>query len=194
MCVDAGAGPRDLNEPVSTLSISKQNSAYTIFRSYNPLNKTQQPEGLTMAQSNTVLSLATKLATSYVGNNKVAREELPAFIGSLHDALAKLESGEPIHEPAVPIDKSVKRNEVICLECGSGHKMLKRHISTGHGLTPEEYRERWGLARDYPLVAPNYAKQRSELAKKIGLGRKPGAAKAKKPAAKSTKLKARRKR
>ena len=135
-----------------------------------------------------------QLATSYVGNNKVAREELPALIGSLHDALAKLESGEPIREPAVPIDKSVKRNEVICLECGKGHKMLKRHLGTAHELTVEEYRARWDLASDYPIVAPNYAKQRSEFAKKIGLGRKPGAVKSKKPAAKSTKSKARRKR
>ncbi len=147
-----------------------------------------------MAETNTTLSLAAQLAASYVGNNKVAREEIPTLIGSLHDALAKLESGEPVREPAVPIDKSVKQNEVICLECGKGQKTLKRHLSSGHGLTAEEYRARWGLARDYPLVAPNYAKQRSELAKKIGLGRKPGAAKAKKPAAKSTKSKARRKR
>ncbi len=147
-----------------------------------------------MAQSDTILSLATKLATSYVGNNKVGRDELPALIGSLHEALAKLESGEVIREPAVPIDKSVKRNEVICLECGKGQKMLKRHLTAAHGLTPEEYRAQWGLARDYPLVAPNYAKQRSEFAKKIGLGRKPGAGKSKRSAAKSTKSRARRKR
>ncbi len=147
-----------------------------------------------MAETDTTLSLATKLATSYVGNNKVAPAELPALIGSLHEALAKLEGGEKIREPAVAINKSVKRNEIICLECGKGHKMLKRHLTTAHGLTVEEYRTQWGLARDYPLVAPNYAKQRSELAKKIGLGRKPGAVKSKKPAAKSTKSKARRKR
>ncbi len=147
-----------------------------------------------MAETDTTLSLATKLATSYVGNNKVARNELPALISSLQDALSKLESGAEIREPAVPIDKSVKRNEIICLECGQGHKILKRHLTAAHGLTTEEYRERWGLARDYPLVAPNYAKQRSELAKKTGLGRKPGAVRSKKPAAKSTKSRARRKR
>ncbi len=147
-----------------------------------------------MAQSNTVLSLATKLATSYVGNNKVARGDLWALISSLHDVLAKLESGEEIREPMVPIDKSVRRNEIICLECGKGHKTLKRHLTTTHGLTAEEYRERWGLGRDYPLVSPNYAKQRSEMAKKIGLGRKPGAVRSKKSAAKSTKSRARRKR
>ncbi len=132
-----------------------------------------------MADADTTLSLATKLAASYVGNNKVARDELPALIGSLHEALAKLESGEEIREPAVAIDKSVKRNEIICLECGIGHKMLKRHLSTAHGLAAQEYRARWALARDYPLVAPSYAKQRSEMAKKIGLGRYPGAVRSK---------------
>ncbi len=147
-----------------------------------------------MAETDTTLSLATKLATSYVGNNKVARAELPALINSLHEALAKLESGEEIREPAVAINKSVQRNEIFCLECGQGHKMLKRHLTSAHGLTTEEYRTQWGLARDYPLVAPNYATQRSEFAKKIGLGRKPAAAKSKKPAAKSTRSRARRKR
>ncbi len=129
--------------------------------------------------ADTTLSLATKLAASFVGNNKVARGDLPALIGSLHEAVAKLESGAEIREPAVPIDKSVKRNEIICLECGKGQKTLKRHLSSGHGVTAEEYRARWGLGRDYPLVAPNYAKQRSDIAKKLGLGRKPGAVKRK---------------
>ncbi len=147
-----------------------------------------------MAESDTSLSLTTKLATSYVGNNKVKPAEIPALIGSIHEALSKLEGGEEIPEPAVPINKSVKRNEIICLECGKGQKMLKRHLTAAHGLTPEEYRAQWGLARDYPLVAPNYAKQRSEFAKKIGLGRKPGAVKSKRSAAKSTKSRARRKR
>ena len=137
-----------------------------------------------MAQTDSTLSLATQLATSYLGNNKVARDELPALIGSLHEAIVKLESGEEIREPAVPIDKSVKRSQIICLECGKGQKTLKRHLMSGHGLSADEYRARWGLDRDYPLVAPNYAKQRSEMAKKIGLGRKPGALKAKKVKAK----------
>lgn len=137
-----------------------------------------------MAQTDSTLSLATQLATSYLGNNKVARDELPALIGSLHEAIAKLESGEEIREPAVPIDKSVKRSQIICLECGKGQKTLKRHLMSGHGLSADEYRARWGLGRDYPLVAPNYAKQRSEMAKKIGLGRKPGALKANKVKAK----------
>ncbi len=137
-----------------------------------------------MAQTDSTLSLATQLATSYLGNNKVSRDELPGLIGSLHEALAKLERGEEVREPAVPIDKSVKRSEIICLECGKGQKTLKRHLMSGHGLSADEYRARWALGRDYPLVAPNYAKQRSEMAKKIGLGRKPGALKAKRVKAK----------
>ena len=145
-----------------------------------------------MAEIDTTLSLATKLATSYVGNNKVTPAQIPDLIRSVHAAITNLESGEKIREPAVPIDKSVKRNEVICLECGKGQKTLKRHLMSGHGLTAEEYRATWGLARDYPLVAPNYAKQRSALAKKIGLGRKPGAVKSTKSKARS-KSKARRK-
>ncbi len=128
-----------------------------------------------MAETDTTLSLATKLATSYVGNNKVARDEIPALLANFHEALSKLERDEEVREPAVPINKSVKRNEIVCLECGQGHKLLKRHLSSGHGVTAEEYRARWGLDRDYPLVAPNYAKQRSNIAKKHGLGRKPGA-------------------
>jgi predicted transcriptional regulator len=128
-----------------------------------------------MPDSESLLSLATKIATSYLGNNKVAREDLPALITSLHETLAKLDGGEPVREPAVPVDKSVKRGEIICLECGKGQKTLKRHLMSGHGLTAEEYRDRWGLGHDYPLVAPNYAQQRSDMAKKIGLGRKPGA-------------------
>ena len=146
-----------------------------------------------MARTDSTLSLATKLTTSYLGNNKVSREELPALIGSLHEALIKLESGEEVREPAVPIDKSIRRNEIICLECGKGQKTLKRHLTSGHGLSADEYRARWSLGRDYPLVAPNYAKQRSEMAKKIGLGRKPGALKPKvtKVKRKQTKLQCR---
>ena len=134
-----------------------------------------------MAVTDTPLSMATKIAASYVGNNSLALDRLPVLIDSLHKALSKLESGEKIREPAVPIGNSVKRNEVICLECGNGHKMLKRHLSTAHGLSHDEYRKRWGLKRDYPLVAPNYAKQRSEMAKMIGLGRKPAAVSRRRP-------------
>ena len=117
----------------------------------------------------------TKLAASYVGKNEIVSKELPSLIQSCHQALARFEGGEQSLEPAVPIAKSIKLNEIICVECGNGFRTLKRHLLSGHGMTAEEYRERWGLERDYPLVAPNYAKQRSEFAKKIGLGRKPRA-------------------
>ncbi len=126
-----------------------------------------------MVETGTTLGLAAQLATSYIGNNKVTPAEIPALIGSVHAALTRLESGKEIRAPAVPIGKSVKRNEVICLECGNGHKMLKRHLSTAHGLSDDEYRAKWELERDYPLVAPNCAKQRSEMARKIGLVRNP---------------------
>src|SRR5690606_14830985 len=79
-------------------------------------------------------------------------------------------------EPAVPVRRSVKRDFIVCLECGSQHKMLRRHLRREHGLTPEEYRDRWSLKADYPMVAPSYAEKRSELAKRIGLGRKTGRA------------------
>ncbi len=121
-----------------------------------------------MAETDTSLSLATKIATSYVGNNSLALDQVPALLGSLHEALSKLESGEPIREPAVPIDKSVKRNEIICLECGKGQKTLKRHLSSGHGVTAKEYRARWGLGQDYPLVATNYAKRKGCVSHFIG--------------------------
>ena len=80
-----------------------------------------------MTETDTTLSLATRLATSYVGNNKVGRDEIPALLANFHKALSKLERDEEVREPAVPINKSVKRNEILCLECGQGHKMLKRH-------------------------------------------------------------------
>lgn len=134
-----------------------------------------------MAVTDTPLSMATKIAASYVANNTLALDRVPALIDSLHKALSRLESGEEIRGPAVPIGESVKRNEVICLECGNGHKMLKRHLSTAHGLSDDEYRKRWGLKRDHPLVAPSYAKRRSEMAKMIGLGRKPVAVSRRRP-------------
>ena len=137
-----------------------------------------------MAETDASLSLVVKIASSYVGNNKVTPAEIPALIGGLHEAISKLESSEETREPAVPINKSVKRNEIICLDCGKGQKTLKRHLTTAHGLTAEEYRARWGLDRNYPLVALNYAKQRSELAKRIGLGRKPRTRKPKRSTAK----------
>ncbi len=121
------------------------------------------------------LELITKIVTAYVSNNSVPISELPSLIGSVHDALSGIgERPVQSREPAVPIKTSVKPDYIVCLEDGKKLKMLKRHLRTAFGLSPQEYRAKWRLPEDYPMVAPKYAKQRSELAKKIGLGRKPG--------------------
>ena len=102
--------------------------------------------------------------------------DLPGIIAVVHETLATLgpEEAAPKPKPAVPIKQSVKSEYIVCLDDGRKLKMLKRHLKTAYNMTPAEYRERWGLPRDYPMVAPNYAATRSKLAKKIGLGRKPG--------------------
>ncbi len=121
------------------------------------------------------LELVSKIVTAYVSNNSVPISELPSLIGSVHDALSGI-GDRPVQsrEPAVPIKKSVTPNYIVCLEDGKKLKMLKRHLRTAFDLSPKDYRKKWGLSEDYPMVAPKYAKRRSELAKKIGLGRKPG--------------------
>jgi predicted transcriptional regulator len=126
----------------------------------------------------TLITLASDIVAAHVSNNSVAVEELPTLIESVYGALSGLAAGgganEAPPEPAVSIRSSIKPDSITCLDCGKKMKMLKRHLSTDHGLTTDEYRQRWGLNADYPLVAPNYAAKRRELAKKIGLGRKPG--------------------
>ena len=132
-------------------------------------------------QRRELLELTSTIVAAHVSNNAVPTADLPGVIATVHETLAALGTEEaPRPEPAVPIKKSITPDYIICLEDGTEHKMLKRHLKTAHGMTPAEYRERWGLPRDYPLVSPNYAATRSKLAKKIGLGRKRGA-KAKKP-------------
>ena len=120
----------------------------------------------------------TDIVVSYVANNSLGADDVSSLIQSVYGTLAGLgqESVGPAArpEPAVSIRSSVKRDHVVCLEDGKKMKMLKRHLMTDHGLTPDEYRARWGLASDYPMVAPDYADKRRDLAKKIGLGRKPG--------------------
>ncbi len=127
-----------------------------------------------------LLSLTTEIVASHVSNNTVAVSDLPQLISLVYTALAsqgKEEKPEPQEKPvpAVPIRKSVTPDYIICLEDGKKLKMLKRHLKTHYNMTPEEYRRKWGLPDDYPMVAPNYAKQRSTLAKKIGLGKQPRA-------------------
>jgi predicted transcriptional regulator len=121
------------------------------------------------------LELVSKIVVAYVSNNSVPTNGLPGLIGSVHNALSHTEEKRvQSREPAVPIRTSVKPDYVVCLEDGKKLKMLKRHLRTAFDLSPKEYRTKWGLPEDYPMVAPKYAKQRSEIAKKIGLGRKPG--------------------
>ncbi len=121
-----------------------------------------------------VLNLASSIVAAHVSNNSVAVSDLPQLIRDVYQALSSVQDGGDREAerltPAVPIKRSITPDHIICLEDGKKLKMLKRHLKTAYNMTPEEYRERWGLASDYPMVAPNYAKQRSKLAKQIGLG------------------------
>jgi len=122
------------------------------------------------------LELTTEIVASYVSNNSVSIGELPTVILEVYKTLTGLgtQAAQPERpKPAVALKKSVTPDFIICLEDGKQLKMLKRHLKTAYNMSPEEYRERWGLPADYPMVAPNYAKHRSALAKKIGLGTKP---------------------
>ena len=123
-----------------------------------------------------LLELTTEIVSAHAGNNTVAPSDLPQLIQDVYKALVVVGTMPVVPErprPAVPIKKSVFPDYIVCLEDGKKLKMLKRHLKTAYNLTPQEYRERWGLPPDYPMVAPNYAKHRSNLAKKIGLGTKP---------------------
>jgi predicted transcriptional regulator len=124
--------------------------------------------------SSDLLRMASEVVAAYVRNNPVPTKDLAGVINTVHNSLADLSNGGPeqpqLRDPAVPVRKSIRPDYIVCLEDGKKLKMLKRHLRTSYGMTPEEYRLKWGLAPDYPMVAPNYAKQRSEFAKKIGLG------------------------
>ncbi len=124
-----------------------------------------------------LITLTSEIVTAHVANNETGVEDVPVLIQSVYGALSGLSTQaeeEPRPEPAVSIRASIKPDYIVCLEDGKKMKMLKRHLMTAYGMTPDDYRERWGLPADYPMVAPNYAEKRRELAKKIGLGRKPG--------------------
>jgi predicted transcriptional regulator len=125
-------------------------------------------------QSGDLLALTTEIVAAHVSNNSVAVGDLPQLINQVYHSLANIGAAPapPAErpQPAVPIRKSVNPDFIVCLEDGKKLKMLKRHLKTAYNMTPEAYRERWGLASDYPMVAPNYARQRSRLAKEIGLG------------------------
>ncbi len=122
-----------------------------------------------------LLGMTTEIVSAYVGNNTVTSAELPALIQSIHRALSGVT--QPLEaldltpkEPAVPVKRSITPDFLICLEDGRKFKSLKRHLRTKYNLSPEDYRAKWGLPKDYPMVAPNYARARSDLAKQMGLG------------------------
>jgi predicted transcriptional regulator len=125
----------------------------------------------------TLITLTSDIVAAHVSNNNVAVEDVPTLITNVYGALEGLGSNqskeEERPEPAVSIRASVKPDYIVCLEDGKKLKMLKRYLRTNYDMSPEEYRERWNLPSDYPMVAPNYAEKRRELAKKIGLGRQP---------------------
>ena len=131
---------------------------------------------LEQPDSSDLYVLTTKIVASHVANNAVVVGDLPKLIQQVFEALSRVSAGAARPEkpqPAVPIKRSVTPDYIVCLDDGKKLKMLKRHLKTSYGLTPDAYRIRWGLPADYPMVAPNYAAQRSALAKKIGLGTKP---------------------
>ena len=140
------------------------------------------------------VELTAEVVSAFVAHNSIQRSDIPELIAAVHESLASLGQHKSAPEaqrpaPAVSIKKSVSPDYLISLEDGRRYKSLKRHLS-GRGLTPEGYRERWGLPPDYPMVAPNYAKQRSELAKSMGLGRKRIPAPIEEPAPKTRRAKA----
>lgn len=126
-----------------------------------------------------LIELSTEIVSAYVSHNAVSSADLPKLIAEIHGALRALQANEtlvPVEElkPAVPVRKSVAADYIICLEDGKKFKSLKRHLRTHYNLSPEEYREKWNLPADYPMVAPSYSATRSKLAKDNGLGRKAG--------------------
>lgn len=124
-----------------------------------------------------ILGLTAQIVSAHVRHNSVAPDALPGLIQDVYRALLNIGQQPAQAErapPAVPVKQSIRQDRIICLEDGKSFSMLKRHLMTDHKLTPQQYREKWGLSRDYPMVAPDYAKTRSALAKKIGLGRKAG--------------------
>ncbi len=126
-----------------------------------------------------IMSMTTSIVSSFVANNPVPSDSLSDLIVSVHKTVSSLCAPEPEQaqerpKPAVPISRSITDDHIICLEDGKKLKMLKRYLRSHYGLTPEEYRKRWGLPADYPMVAPSYTKKRSEFAKQIGLGKAAG--------------------
>ncbi len=126
-----------------------------------------------------IISMVSDIVSSYVSNHEVKQENVPSFIQQIYQSLTRLNSQQsfrfaPRSEPAVPIAQSIQPDYIVCLEDGLKLKMLKRHLKTSYNMSPDQYRERWNLPSNYPMVAPNYAKRRSTIAKGIGLGTRRG--------------------
>lgn len=142
---------------------------------------------LDVEMKETLITLTSDIVAAHVSNNDVGVDDVPSLITNVFGALSSLgetaETPEERPEPAVSVRASVKPDYIVCLEDGKKLKMLKRYLRTNYDMTPEEYRARWNLPSDYPMVAPNYAEKRRDLAKKIGLGRKPGSGRGKRKAA-----------
>jgi predicted transcriptional regulator len=144
------------------------------------LSRSKEPERKKIKMSDNIaasnyIELAADIVSAYVSNNSVPTSDLPTLINEVHTALLRVGGGTvevPVEapKPAIPVKKSVTPDYIVCLEDGKKFKSLKRHLRTQYNMTPEQYREKWGLPVDYPMVAPNYAKARSELAKEMGLG------------------------
>jgi len=149
------------------------------MRRVAPIAKDTTMDNPQTDMSETLITLTSDIVAAHVSNNDVAVGDLPSLITNVYTALSGLGQAaaepEKAPEPAVSVRASVKPDHIVCLEDGKKLKMLKRHLMTHYNMTPDQYRQRWNLPADYPMVAPNYAEKRRELAKKIGLGRKPGA-------------------
>ena len=136
-------------------------------------------ENVQTVASNDLLRMSVEIVSAYVSNNPIAAAQVPDVINTVYGALTSL-NGQTVSEnaeaqkPAVSVRRSISPDYIVCLEDGKKLKMLKRHLRAAYGISPDEYRAKWGLPADYPMVAPNYALQRSSFAKKIGLGRKKG--------------------
>ncbi|MFM1982535.1 MAG: hypothetical protein RJB22_1254 [Pseudomonadota bacterium] len=136
-------------------------------------------------EKETIVTLTADIVSAHVSNNSVAANDLPNLIRSVYSALSGVTADEIIEaerpEPAVSIRASVQKDAITCLECGASMKLLKRHLTAEHGMTPDAYRARWDLDADYPLVAPSYAERRKELAVEMGLGKAPNQKRGRRP-------------
>jgi predicted transcriptional regulator len=154
--------------------LNSERSSFNVSLHADERKPTMPNDSTTTRNHDELLRMVTDIVASYVSHAKVASSELPELIDSVYQSLNRPISAPPVPlEPAVAVRKSITPDYLICLEDGAKLKMLKRYLMTSYGLTPEAYREKWGLPRDYPMVAPNYAKRRSALAKESGLGRRP---------------------